>query len=158
MINSINAIGASATPIPFSELFQALKTGVVDGAENSAKIFMSYKYDEAGCNCFTLTEHFATQHALVANRSWLDNLEPKYKKRILEVAEEIVPAFDKIWNDAIAGALQAMQEKGITVNRISNKKAFVDRVESVSEQFFESYPVVPRTFYDRIRNIAMEFE
>jgi TRAP-type C4-dicarboxylate transport system substrate-binding protein len=77
MINSINAMGPTATPIPFSELYQSLRTGVVDGAENSGKVFVSSKYHETGCNCFTLTEHITNQHVLIASGEWFDNLQPK---------------------------------------------------------------------------------
>ncbi len=150
MISSINAMGASATPIPFSELYQALKTGVVDGAENSAKVFVSYNYEETGCNCFTLTEHSTDQHVLIANAPWLNSLEPKYKKRILEVAKAINTRYDSIWEETTKQAMTQMKQHDVRVNQLADKEAFIASVKSVHPQFFAMYPDVSRSLYDRI--------
>lgn len=140
MINSINAIGATATPIPFSELFQSIKTGVVDGAENSARIFMSYKYYEAGCNQFTLTEHFANQHILIANAKWFASLAPKYQKRIREAVAVSQKQFDEIWKHTTDESLEDMQKKGVMINEIKDKTPFILKANKVIEQFSNKYP------------------
>lgn len=140
MINSINAIGATATPIPFSELFQSMKTGVVDGAENSARIFMSYKYYEAGCNHFTLTEHFANQHVMIANAKWFNSLEPKYRKRIREAIAVSQREFDVIWENTTEESLAEMQEHGVRVNHIADKTPFIRKANEIIEQFGHEYP------------------
>jgi TRAP-type C4-dicarboxylate transport system substrate-binding protein len=150
MIAGINALGASATPVPFSELFQAIRTGVVDGADNSARVFTSSRFFETGANCFTLTEHFTNQPILVANRDWFDSLEPKYQRRILEVARGIVPEFDSIWEAAVAEAVGEMAGLGVTVNEVDDKDAFIARVTAVPDLLFAAYPEVPRTLYDRM--------
>ena len=152
MKNSINAMGPSATPIPFSELYQSLKTGLVDGAENSAKIFDSYGYQETGCNCFTLTEHSTDQHILIANKNWFDELAPKYQNRIMQVAKEIIPLYDSIWDASTSSAMRHMKENSVTINSLRDKNAFIGSVQGVHEQFFEMYPNVPRSLYDRIKN------
>lgn len=154
MIDAVNAMGASATPVPFSELFQALRTGVVDGADNAARIFTSSRFYETGTDCFTATEHFTNQHVLVANADWFDGLEPKYRERILEVARAIVPEFQQIWDEAEQAALAEMAGHGVTVNEVADKAAFMERVEPVSERFLRDYPEVPRELYDRIRSAA----
>jgi TRAP-type transport system periplasmic protein len=154
MISAINALGASATPVPFSELFQAMRTGVVDGADNSARVFVSSRFFETGANCFTNTEHFTNQHVLIANAEWLDLLEPKYRERIQEVARSIVPEFDRIWEEATEEALLEMEGHGVTVNEVEDKSAFIARVENVSENFLRSYTHVPRDLYERIRAAA----
>lgn len=140
MINSINAIGATATPIPFSELFQSMKTGVVDGAENSARIFMSYKYYEAGCNQFTLTEHFANQHILLANAKWFASLESKYQKRIAEAIAISQCQFDEIWKHTTEESISEMQKQGVRINRIKDKTPFITKANKVIEQFSDKYP------------------
>lgn len=156
MIDAINALGASATPVPFSELFQALRTGVVDGADNAARLFIASRFYETGANCFTRTEHFTNQHVLVANGDWLEALEPRYRKRIREAARKIVPEFNELWADATADALTEMQQYGITVNDVEDKRAFMARVDGVSERFFRDYPAVPLDLYTRIRSAQAE--
>lgn len=157
MVNAINAMGLSATPIPFSELYQSLKTGVVDGAENSANIFVSYNYQDTGCNCFTLTEHFTNQHVIIANAAWLNGLNPKYRKRILNVAREIIPEFNRIWNSAIAKAYREMDGDHVTVNSVRSKKEFVDRTSKIKNQFFSDHPNVSRDLYEKIRQAGIKY-
>lgn len=158
MIDSINAMGASATPVPFSELFQGLKTGVVDGAENSARIFVSYKYYEAGCNFFTLTEHFANQHIIIANAKWFDSLEPKYQQRIKEVARKIAPPrFDEVWDETTRNSIEEMRALGVTVNRIPDKQPFIERAQAVIESYPRQYPDVPLDLLTEIRELGKSY-
>ncbi len=152
MISTMEAMGVSAVPIPFSELYQGIKTGVVDGAENSPKVFTSYKYEEAGCNCYTLTEHSTDQHVLIANNNWLESLDPNYKDRILEVAKNIIPEYNAIWQETTEKALIEMQEASVRVNKISDKSPFVIAADQVHEEFFNMYPEVSRELYDRIKS------
>lgn len=156
MINSINALGATATPIPFSELFQSMKTGVVDGAENSARIFMSYKYYEAGCNQFTLTEHFANQHILIANAKWFASLEPKYRKRITEAIAISRQKFDEIWKHTTEESLNEMQKHGVRINEIKDKTPFITRANKVIEQFSNRYPEESEELLFEIMNMRNE--
>ncbi len=156
MINSINAIGATATPIPFSELFQSMKTGVVDGAENSARIFMSYKYYEAGCNQFTLTEHFANQHMLIANAKWFASLAPKYQKRIAEAIAISQRQFDEIWKHTTEESLKDMQAQGVMINKIEDKTPFILEANKVIEQFSRKYPAEAEELLFDIMNTRNE--
>lgn len=151
MIESINAMGPTATPIPFSELYQSLRTGVVDGAENSGKIFVSSRYYEAGCDCFTLTEHFTNQHVMIASSKWFERLEPKYRRRIKEAVRAIIPAFNERWDGESRLAQNEMREHGVTVNRVADKEPFFERVDHIAEKFFDEHPDVPRDLYERIR-------
>lgn len=58
MISTLNAMGASATPMAYGELYAAIQQGVMDGAENSLGNIYADKYFEV-CNNVSLTEHFA---------------------------------------------------------------------------------------------------
>lgn len=156
MKDSINAIGATASPLPHSELYQSLRTGVVDGAENSARIFVSEHYYETGCNCFTLTEHFTNQHVMIASRRWLEGLPGKYQRRIRQVARQIVPEFNRVWDNATLEALDEIRAENVTVNRVVDKAPFFERVTQIADQFFVDYPQVDRQLYERIRAAAEE--
>jgi len=157
MIGSINAIGATATPIPFSELFQSIKTGVVDGAENSARIFMSYKYYEAGCNQFVLTEHFATQHVIVTNNEWFNSIEKKYQQRIREAIKLSQPRFDRIWEQTTEESLDEMRAEGVNVIPIADKTPFVSRANTIiSDLERKSSPEI-QELIDKIRQLRSKY-
>lgn len=152
MISGINAIGPSATPIPFSELYQSIRTGVVDGAENSINVFVSSRFFEAGINCFTLTEHTTDQHVMIANLKWLQSLPPNYNKRIMEVSNKIVPEFNRIWEKATQNAAEEIKEQGVTVNEVADKTVFLEQVSEIAEQFLQGQPPFSRELYQQIRN------
>ncbi|UCC99193.1 MAG: TRAP transporter substrate-binding protein [Phycisphaerales bacterium] len=152
MVASINALGASATPMPSSELFQALKTGVVDGAENNPRVFMADKYYEAGCNYFTWTEHFANQHVLIVNAAWFDGLEGRYKQRLCQVVRDIIPEYDQLWAQAVQEAVDQMQAYGVTVTYLDDKERFIRKVGDIHARFLQKNPSVPMDLYDRIKH------
>lgn len=157
MIGSINAIGATATPIPFSELFQSIKTGVVDGAENSARIFMSYKYYEAGCNQFILTEHFATQHMIVTNNEWFNSLEPKYQQRIREAIKISQPKFDRIWEETTEESLAEMKAEGVNIVAIEDKTPFVSRANAIISDFEKKSSSRTQVLIHKIRQLRDKY-
>lgn len=152
MISGINAIGPSATPIPFSELYQSIRTGVVNGAENSINVFVSSRFYEAGINCFTFTEHTTDQHVMIANAEWLESLPLKYRDRIFEVSKIIVPEFNSIWEKATQDAEEEIKNQGVTVNEVADKTVFLERVSEIANQFLENQPPFSRKLYDQIKN------
>lgn len=151
MISGINAIGPSATPIPFSELYQSIRTGVVDGAENSINVFVSSRFYEAGINCFTFTEHTTDQHVMIANKEWLESLPQKYRDRILEVSDKIVPEFNRIWEKATQDAEEEIKNQGVIVNEVANKTIFLERVNDIADQFLANQPSFSRKLYEQIK-------
>lgn len=157
MIDALNYMGASATPLSAGELFQALKTGVVDGAENNPNVFISEKFYEAGCDHVSLTGHFANQHVLVVNHKWFETLrqeKPDLHALIAKAARAILPEYRRRWDKALDDAFTDMKKHDVTVVREIDKKPFIERVQPLYDKFFESYPEVDRTLVDRIRKEA----
>lgn len=157
MIRSVNAMGGSATPLPAGELFQALRTGVVDAAENNANVYLSARFHEAGARNFSLTEHFATQHVLVANRAWLERVErehPDLHRLIREAPVRIRAEYDRRWDAAVEAAFDSMEAAGVTINAVDDKRPFVERVRSLHEEFLRLYPKVDPALLERIRREA----
>ncbi len=60
MLDTISALGASPTPIAYAELYTALQTGVVDGAENPPASYFSNKFYEVAPN-YVLDGHTYSQ-------------------------------------------------------------------------------------------------
>lgn len=154
MIRSLNAMGGSATPLPAGELFQALRTGVVDAAENNATVFVSEKFTEAGARNFSLTEHFANQHVLIANRDWLDRVareHPDLHRIIVEAPGNILAEYNRRWNASIAASFVAIERAGVAVNRVPDKRAFIEQVRPLWNEFLQRHPEVDPTLLARIQ-------
>jgi tripartite ATP-independent transporter DctP family solute receptor len=154
MIRAINAMGGSATPLAAGELFQALRTGVVDAAENNATVFVSEKFCEAGARNFSLTEHFGNQHVLVANRDWLERLareHPDLHAIVREAPARIQAEYTRRWEAGITASLAAITAAGVAINPVPDKGAFVAQVRPVWEDFLRRHPEVDPGLLARIR-------
>jgi len=155
MIESLQRMGASATPLSASEVFTSLKTGVVDGAENNPNVFVAAAHIEA-VKCYSFTRHFANQHVLVTNKAWLENVRQKYPKLyqlIVEVPRDIIGEYNRRWEAAEKKAYTDIEKKGGTITEVSRENIlkFMKRVEPVYESKKAS---VPPELVQRIRREA----
>ena len=72
---SLRTMGALPQVMPFSEVYQALQTGVVDGTENILSSYTTQKYYEVQKH-IVLTNHTHTGYALIVNKKFWDGLAP----------------------------------------------------------------------------------
>lgn len=94
----LEAMGANATPMPFGEVYTALKTGLVDGAENNYPSFESSRHFEVA-KYYSVTEHsLAPEMLLFSKRTW-DTLSAEDQKAIRQAAKESVPYMRKLWDE-----------------------------------------------------------
>ena len=78
MIATLNAMGASGTPMAYSELYSAIQQGVMDGAENALGNIYSDGYYEI-CKNVSLTEHFAPPGVVAISQKSYDSLPDDLK-------------------------------------------------------------------------------
>jgi tripartite ATP-independent transporter DctP family solute receptor len=107
------AFGASPTPIPWAEVYQALATGTVDGEENPAATFYAAKLYEVQKYC-TLTRHVPGSILLVANNKWFLSLDKEMQEtvqRSADLACEYTMKLDKLMD---AGRIKMAESKGMT--------------------------------------------
>ena len=155
MIESLIKMGASATPLSASEVFTALKTGVVDGAENNPNVFVAAAHIEA-VKYYSLTRHFANQHVLVANKKWLDTVkenQPDLYELLITVPRDIINKYNTRWNEAVDKAFRDITEQGGTIVELDGENIlrFVENVQPVYEMKSET---VPPELVKRIREEA----
>lgn len=83
-----NALGAVGAVVSFPEVYTALQTGVVDGAENEFSTFTSAKWAEVAKN-IALTEHAITVRPLISNAAKLQSLTAEHQQAIRSAALDI---------------------------------------------------------------------
>jgi len=113
-IQAINALGASATPVEFGELYTALQQGVVDGAENNLPTFYQMKHYEV-CKFLTLDAHTAPADIMLISTYTWDRLTPTEQGWLMEAVGRSVTYQRSIWEESWNEALEAVQEAGVTV-------------------------------------------
>lgn len=121
---TVNAWGATATPVDFSDLYMALKQGVVDGQENPIPTIYTYKYYEAQ-KYLILTQHMIRINTVITNASWFDSLDDETKliltESLLEATEhnndlmrkqekELIEELEKLGMEVIKPDVDAFRE------------------------------------------------
>jgi len=91
-------LGANPQKMAFSEVYQALQTGVVDGQENTWSNLYSQKFFEVQ-KTVAETNHGVIDYMVVANAKWWDGLPADVKKGLSEAMAEATAYGNKIAND-----------------------------------------------------------
>ncbi|MBP2297601.1 TRAP transporter substrate-binding protein [Azospirillum picis] len=130
----IQALGANATPMPFGEVYTALKTGIVDAAENNYPSYESSRHFEAA-KYFTLTEHAMAPEVLVFSKVAWDRLSKDDQALIRQAAKESVPYMRKLWDEREAKSREIVTQAGAQIVEVANKQEFIDAMKPVYTQF-----------------------
>lgn len=128
-IQTINMLGANATPMAYGELYTALQQGVVDGAENNPPNFYGSKHFEQA-RYYTLDEHAAPPDVLLIGTHTWNGLTAQQQEWLAQATAESVAHQRRLWMEATTAALQAVQEAGVTVIR-PNKGPFQEAVAPI---------------------------
>jgi tripartite ATP-independent transporter DctP family solute receptor len=90
--STIQALGASPTPIAIGQVFQSLQSGVVDGMEANTALVNTFRFDQAGIRHITIANLFPFPAAVVMSKASFDKLTPD-QQAILRNAAKDLPAF-----------------------------------------------------------------
>jgi C4-dicarboxylate-binding protein DctP len=92
------ALGANPQKMAFSEVYQALQTGVVDGQENTWSNIYSQKFHEVQ-KTIAETNHGVIDYMVVTNAKWWDGLPADVRKGLSEAMAEATAHANKIAED-----------------------------------------------------------
>lgn len=107
------ALGASPTPVPFSETYTALQQGVVAGVENSLIGIESQKFYEVA-NCIAITDHMAETMGFMFNADRLDQMDPELQTAIDDAAAASAD-FYRTYTDETEGSIRSeLEQAGVT--------------------------------------------
>ena len=121
----LHDLNATATPVPFAELYTALQQGVVDGQENPIASIASSKFYEVQ-KYMSLDGHTYAAGSAIINKKFYDSLPPEYQKAVDEAALYARDAQRNDINGKEAKMLADMKEAGLKVDEVdveSFKKA-----------------------------------
>lgn len=150
-MSMVRALGGSATPISWGELYTALQQGVVDGAENNPPSFYLSGHYEV-CKYYSLDQHtWVPDVLLMSTRVW-DALEPNEQALVQRAALEAAEYQKTIWAEASAKALAQVEEAGVEIIR-PDKAPFQAAVEEMLEEYRDQ-PEIWR-WIERIREVRM---
>ena len=135
----ISAMGGNPSPMAFSEVQQALKTGVVDGAENNFPSFKNVGHYEVTTH-YSLSEHLIIPECICVNTDKFNALSPELQTAVRGAAEEAALFQRELWAVQSEQARKDVEAAGIQVNEIADKGPFQDAMVAVYEDYLAANP------------------
>ncbi|MEO9682147.1 MAG: TRAP transporter substrate-binding protein [Tateyamaria sp.] len=135
----INEMGGNGTPMAFAEVYQSLKTGVVDGAENNWPSYESTGHFEVA-GFYSLTQHLIIPECICINTDTFNALSPEFQAAVKEAAQEASLQQRELWAAREAASRTAVEAAGVIVNDVADKAPFQAAMGPVYEGYFASNP------------------
>ena len=135
----ISALGGNPSPMAFSEVQQALKTGVVDGAEINFPSFKNVGHFEVTPN-YSLSEHLIIPDCICVNTESYNARSPELQAAVKSAAEEAALYQRELWAKQSEAARKEVEAAGIVVNEIADKAPFQSAMDSVYEEYLTANP------------------
>ena len=135
----ISAMGGNPSPMAFSEVQQALKTGVVDGAENNFPSFKNVGHYEVTKN-YSLSEHLIIPECICVNTAKYNALSPEMQAAVKGAAEAAALYQRELWAVQSGQARKDVEAAGIMVNEIADKSPFQNAMDSVYADYLKENP------------------
>ena len=156
LAGTINAMGGSATPMAWSEVYTALQQGTIEGLENSAPVILANGMEEVA-KYYSLTEQFIIPDPTFVSKAWFDKLSEENQAAMKEAGERFTDAWNnEIWSDAMENAMKEMEEKGVAINEV-DKEAFVASVQPVIDSFLASADEGQKELYDLLIKVREKY-
>jgi len=129
----VKAQGGSPTPISWGELYTALQSGVVDGAENNPPSFYTSHHYEV-CKYYSLNEHTMVPDVLIISQKVWEKLSPQEQQWLQQAADDSVPVQRRLWAESEKNSLEMVKEAGVTVI-YPDKEPFSGKVQGLLESY-----------------------
>jgi len=129
----VKAMGGSPTPISWGELYTALQSGVVDGAENNPPSFYTSHHYEV-CKYYSLNEHTMVPDVLIISTVIWNKLTDEEKGWLQKAADESVIKERELWAASEIESLKKVQEAGVTIIH-PDKAPFAAKVQPMINSY-----------------------
>ncbi|HPL80756.1 MAG TPA: TRAP transporter substrate-binding protein DctP, partial [Burkholderiaceae bacterium] len=133
-VSLAQAMGANPTPIPMAEVYTALKTGLVDAAENNYPSYETAKHYEAA-PIYSETQHVMAPEVLVFSKKIWDTLSKEEQTIIRDAARETVPYYVDLWTKKEQASKDITIKAGAKYITDVNKAEFVAVMKPVWDKF-----------------------
>ena len=129
-----SAMGANATPMPTGEVYTALKTGLIDAAENNVPSYEGFKHYEA-VKVYSRTEHSMAPEVLLISKAVFDKMPKADQDLFRATAKESVAFQRRKWDEQETKALDIVTKAGTQVVADVDKAAFKAAMAPVYAKF-----------------------
>src|SRR6266516_3370990 len=132
-VETMNAMGGNGVAMGFDQLFSALQTGVVDGAENNPPTLLAQNHNQVS-KVYSLTGHLIIPEILVFSKRTWDTLSKTDQDLLRKVAREAQTEERGLWDKMVAESTQKLKAAGMQFVE-TDKKAFYDATRPIREKY-----------------------
>lgn len=133
MMELVNTLGASATPMSFEEVYTSLQTGVIDGAENNPPSYQSTNHYEVA-KFYSLNEHARVPDVVLISMKTWNRLSPADRKILANAAKESEQVESRLWQEYEQKSLKTVEAAGCKINK-PDQQPFRDKVKPMYDKY-----------------------
>jgi tripartite ATP-independent transporter DctP family solute receptor len=137
-VDMMNSLGGNGVAMGYDQVFSALQTGVVDGAENNPPSFVFDNHYQVA-KYYTLTEHLIVPEILVFSKKAWDTLSKDEQELLRKFGREAQAEERVLWQQYEKQALDKAKAAGIQIIEVKDKKPFQDAVKPVWDKYGPKY-------------------
>jgi tripartite ATP-independent transporter DctP family solute receptor len=135
----ISALGGNPSPMAFAEVYQSLKTGVVDGAENNYPSYESTGHYEVA-PFYSNSQHLIIPETVCINADVWNKLSAADQAILKEAAQESAILQRELWKKREIASKKIVLAGGVKINEIPDKSAFQAAMKPVYDKYLEQNP------------------
>lgn len=144
------ALGASPVSVTLSEVYSALQTGAVDGAETTIDSFVSNGYYSV-CKYYYMTNHVHEANWLLMNENKFNSFSPELQQVILDCAFEAGQYHQQLVTEGLQAKYDQITAEGVEIIDI-DRAEWIAKMDGVAEKVWEVWG--DEELFGRIRALA----
>ena len=145
-VETMNAMGGNGVAMGFNELYSAMQTGVVDGAENNEPTVLAQNHYQVA-KIYSLTGHLIIPEMFVFSKRTWDTLSKEDQALLKKVSREAQLEQRQLWDDKTAKATEELKAKGVQFVA-ADKGAFFKATQPVRDKYGAKYSALLQRILD----------
>jgi tripartite ATP-independent transporter DctP family solute receptor len=146
-VDMMNALGGNGVAMGYDQVFSALQTGVVDGAENNPPSFVFDNHYQVAKH-YTLTEHLIVPEILVFSRRTWDTLSKDDQALLGKLGREAQLEERELWHQTEQQAFDKMRASGVDIIKVTDRQRYQDAVKPVWDKYGVKYSALVKRIQD----------
>jgi tripartite ATP-independent transporter DctP family solute receptor len=138
MTDMVRALGAYPVPMAYSEVYNALQSGVIDGAENNWLSYLSSSHYEVAKH-ITIDELTRIPEMIIGSKINIEKLSKEDIKIIEEAAKEAANYQRQEWIKDEEDAMKVVIQKGAIITKLQDNKEFKEKIMSLYETYGKDF-------------------
>src|ERR1700674_1804246 len=145
-VETMNAMGGNGVAMGFNELYSALQTGVVDGAENNVPTLLAQNHYQVS-KVYSLTGHLIIPEIFIFSKRTWETLTPEDQALVKKLAREAQLEQRQLWDEKTSKATDELKSKGMQF-ATADKAAFYKATQPIRDKYGAKYATLLKRIED----------